>query len=527
MAKIRYESTFALPDAYQQQAAEARRRRRMAEMLAQQAYQPGDIQNAPIPAAAPLVQGLQAFLTARAARKSDEAEESAKETASREAREFLNTLTRPREDFDKTMDLKEVLQIGTPELVDGQLKYPDTFTAAPNLQMIPQAGPQVQLGRKPEDDQVYMPAPVSRFTATGRETDPKRMAAMLANPQFKSGFTDEQLLEQRRNLALEGMLTSENPLVQKVAGAIYPTLQPEKAKLQIGNIDPAKFTPASIAAALNSGNVGDLQAITEPVDRIGKPSPGDFTSASLAKYNKTGDFNDLVRVPKPTGGGRDGAVGRGQQGPAFALSNGKIIQSTFDPVTGQYMYQSETGRMPVPSDAKPTTAGAASGLSEKQYITYRQEAFDHRKGLERLDSYFQTVGDTNVGLERYADAISAKAKNLFGKTLKPEELALQVAAGKLNGLLGLFRVDIVGPGVLTEYDAGRVIEALGGDLSALQDKERVRILLEQLYQDKKDRLEFLAEELGRSDSVRGGKPITASDLPSNLGSPNKVQEVDY
>ena len=49
-------STFALPDAYQQQAAEARRRRRMAEMLAQQAYQPGDIQNAPIPAAAPLVE---------------------------------------------------------------------------------------------------------------------------------------------------------------------------------------------------------------------------------------------------------------------------------------------------------------------------------------------------------------------------------------------------------------------------------------------------------------------------------------
>lgn len=75
-------STFALPDAYQQQAAEARRRRRMAEMLAQQAYQPGDIQNAPIPAAAPFVQGLQAFLTARAARKADEAEESAEEKAS-------------------------------------------------------------------------------------------------------------------------------------------------------------------------------------------------------------------------------------------------------------------------------------------------------------------------------------------------------------------------------------------------------------------------------------------------------------
>ena len=93
MAKIRYESTFALPDAYQQQAAEARRRRRMAEMLAQQAYQPGDIQNAPIPAAAPLVQGLQAFLTARAARKADEAEEGAEEKASQIGSAIAGRLT--------------------------------------------------------------------------------------------------------------------------------------------------------------------------------------------------------------------------------------------------------------------------------------------------------------------------------------------------------------------------------------------------------------------------------------------------
>ena len=529
MADEKYKSVsvFALPDAYQQQAAEARRRRRMAEMLAQQAYQPGDIQNAPIPAAAPLVQGLQAFLTARAARKSDEAEESAKETASREAREFLNTLTRPREDFDKTMDLKEVLQIGTPELVDGQLKYPDTFTAAPNLQMIPQAGPQVQLGRKPEDDQVYMPAPVSRFTATGRETDPKRMAAMLANPQFKSGFTDEQLLEQRRNLALEGMLTSENPLVQKVAGAIYPTLAPktpETKTMEFGgrllNVTGGQATPVTM----------DGVAVTDPTKQKARTAAQDF-GGFIRTYYSDGSYTDEQKTLAPSrptvGGGKDGATGRGQQGPAFALKDGRIIQSTFDPATGQYMYQSDKGRVPVPADAKPTTASAASGLSEKQYITYRQEAFDHRKGLEKLNSYFQTVGGTNVGIARLADAISANAKNLFAKTLTPEELNLQVGAGKLQGLLGLFRTDIVGPGVLTEYDAARVIEALGGDMSALQNKERVRILLEQIYQDKKDRLEFLAEELGRSDSVRGGKPITASDLPSNLGSQNKVEEVDY
>jgi hypothetical protein len=95
MADERYKtvSMFALPDEYQRQASEARRRRRMAEMLAQQAYQPGDIQNAPIPRGAPLVQGLQAFLAARAARKADEAEESAEEKASQIGSQIAGRLT--------------------------------------------------------------------------------------------------------------------------------------------------------------------------------------------------------------------------------------------------------------------------------------------------------------------------------------------------------------------------------------------------------------------------------------------------
>ena len=95
MADENYKSVsmFALPDAYQQQASQARRRRRMAEMLAQQAYQPGDIQNAPIPRGAPLVQGLQAYLTARAGRKADEAEERAEEKASQIGSQIAGRLT--------------------------------------------------------------------------------------------------------------------------------------------------------------------------------------------------------------------------------------------------------------------------------------------------------------------------------------------------------------------------------------------------------------------------------------------------
>jgi hypothetical protein len=84
--------TFNAPTAYDQQMVEARRRRRMAEALANQAYTPQDVGVAPIPAAAPLVQGLQAFLSARAARKADEAEEKAAAEVTRTGEQIAGRL---------------------------------------------------------------------------------------------------------------------------------------------------------------------------------------------------------------------------------------------------------------------------------------------------------------------------------------------------------------------------------------------------------------------------------------------------
>jgi hypothetical protein len=59
----------------------------MADLLAQQVIEPTQYGPGPTPAAAPLVQGLQAFLAARAGRKADEAEETALETKTRAERE--------------------------------------------------------------------------------------------------------------------------------------------------------------------------------------------------------------------------------------------------------------------------------------------------------------------------------------------------------------------------------------------------------------------------------------------------------
>lgn len=284
MADGRYKqvSTFILPDEYQRQADEARRRRLMAEMLAQQEYRPGDIQNAPIPSAAPFVQGLQAFLKARGIRKADEAERAAKTAQTREARDFLRTLTAPEQRMTVGQAaMQDITQMGTPDVVDGRVQYRRTEMPTPTPEMAPQVAPQVRLGRRPEDDQVYAQ------TGAGRETDPQRIAALLANPEMRAGFSPEQ----KRSLALEGALTSQNPLVQQIGQMQYAAMQPKQP--EIGAVNPADYTPES-----------------------------------LAEYGRTGDFSVLVplaKAPTTVGGMMwDAAQGKFVDIPGYESLQGRI-----------------------------------------------------------------------------------------------------------------------------------------------------------------------------------------------------------
>lgn len=204
---------------YDRQAAEARKRRRMADLLAQQVAEPTDYGRGPIPAAAPLVQGLQAFMAARAGKKAEQAAESAKETGQREARQFLKAFT----DEDKVIDQP----------------VSDTPTAMPKV-----TAPQF------EDGRITAPAQVEAMEMP-----------QMAAPQVQLSRFGNLTREQRLALALEGALTSENPAIQRIAQMQYQTLQPQQSRLQVGAIDPAKFTPQSLAAAMQSGDVSQLRPI--------------------------------------------------------------------------------------------------------------------------------------------------------------------------------------------------------------------------------------------------------------------------
>ena len=123
---VRYTPTFAMPSEYEQQAMEARRRRRMAEMLAAQAHQPQDVGVAPIPAAAPLVQGLQAFLTARQLKKAEEAEQKAQQADIEGFRKLLEELG-PRSQIAAPTAADIAGSVGMPQISeDGTVSYGQT-----------------------------------------------------------------------------------------------------------------------------------------------------------------------------------------------------------------------------------------------------------------------------------------------------------------------------------------------------------------------------------------------------------------
>jgi len=216
------------------------------------------------------------------------------------------------------------------------------------------------------------------------------------------------------------------------------------------------------------------------------------------------------------GGGGSASPPKFQQSDSYMLPDGRVVKGVFNPVGGQLMYQSENGLVPIPAGSRPTTAGVGSPLSQQQYINLREERRTEHGSLNVLNNYFNTVGNSSVGFRRLADQISGNAKTLFGSGLSPDELAAQVGRGQLQGLLGLFRETIVGPGVMTEYDAQRVLQALGGDFNALQNPQTVERLLRDLYERKVGRVQFIDNELSRSDPVYGetAMPFTA---PQTLG----------
>jgi len=175
---------------------------------------------------------------------------------------------------------------------------------------------------------------------------------------------------------------------------------------------------------------------------------------------------------------------------------GDIIgEVNFDPASGQYFQLGEGGERKNLDITKYTPVlDSTFGQTVPNFTQFNKlsdELATDRSSIRTFEKYMRSIGDTNEGLGRLADQFSANAKTLlsgyFGNEyteLSPSELNTRVAQGLLQGLIGRSRLEVVGGGVMTEQDALRIIQNLGGDVNLLQNKEVVATQIKNLLEQK-------------------------------------------
>lgn len=237
-----------------------------------------------------------------------------------------------------------------------------------------------------------------------------------------------------------------------------------------------------------------------------------------------GQQNEMDKLKKVS------AKGFEARGPVVRKgTNDYLGEAVFNPTTGQLMLSTPSGEMvPMPADAEPTVKSALSGerLSGNQMVKLAGEVRQSENTMRKLQKYLSTQGGTNQGFQRMGDELIANLKTFFGTNdLTPEQLNQMIVKGQAQAILGGMRVATVGPGVMTEQDAARVLAAIGGNPDALQNPAVMGRLIQDafemqynLYEQQYEDLALAYDFYGRPMRDKVLNPFDDSgSIPSSQG----------
>lgn len=397
-------------------------------------------------------------------------------------------LQNPRFTLDPVADAEEKLRqamLARSQVVPAAPAAAETTSFLPRTRKV-SAGGTVTNNAKPEEE-----------LGSGR--------AMLAQALklYSSGPDVSALNEYAQQRAKEGDSSMLNALAAQFAGDDFAPVQGQYLKRAMAAQEPMKFG--------NYGYVAGGKFVADPYAQRDTQGDALINIGGKLLDNEEAAMREARLAARMTQQSRSF-----QQGGPVALSDGRVVQAVFDPSSGQYVYNTPQGRQPVPADARPATASMGGPLGANQFNTLETNLFREDQGLKALDRYYTTNEFRNQGFGLLADQLSANFKTLFNGGLSPQELAAQLAQGQLQGLVGLTKDTVVGGGVMTEQDAQRVIQYLGGDVNALTNKQRVEEALKYVFEEKKRTADFMRQQLQRSAPFYGVYGYQGA-APQNIG----------
>jgi len=151
-------------------------------------------------------------------------------------------------------------------------------------------------------------------------------------------------------------------------------------------------------------------------------------------------------------------------------NQGGAVQAVRSTNTGQIGVVDVTGKFnPIDSEAymPMTTSDANIFLDGPAFKKLGQDLVDQENAVKEINRFVEGVGSLPKGIDKLVNAASAKIKTIFDVPLTEQERAGGFSQARQQGLLGALRTTILGPGVLTEIDAQRILDRIGGDVTSV------------------------------------------------------------
>jgi hypothetical protein len=155
-----------------------------------------------------------------------------------------------------------------------------------------------------------------------------------------------------------------------------------------------------------------------------------------------------------------------------------------------------------PKDWIALDAAKGGAMTGEQFTGQAEELRLIESGLQQLDEFRESREGAGTGIDFAKNYLGAQFKALLGgkKMLTEAERDAVVAKGTLRALVGKFRVDTVGPGIMTEEDARRIEDALGGAMLT-GNMEKVNEMLDKLVRDATSRSALLRTNLEAAQQI--------------------------
>ena len=312
---------------------------------------------------------------------------------------------------------------------------------------------------------------------------PNLLNTFTSTPATEGGFTYNLSVTDGQGITDKKQTTEQTTDDVKV--------DDKEQKVKVTGVDDAPVTDSSVEAVPTSDNkeLTPTSSFMKKFENFAKTEFGqDFFAQLLAESEpKVGtpvsfgaNFGKAYEKAKEK---QDERKNKGnEQDFAYIVqdtANGRNYNATVD-AQGNITVDVDGVKMPYRSDmfgagTRITTVGniGSTAMTRGAFYDLAQELQPLEESLRKLVRYNADVGSAPKGIEKMGIEFSAMMKTMLGAGLSPQELVQEVNAGRFQGQIGANRLEIVGGGVMTEQDAIRIINALGGDPSKITTNPEV------------------------------------------------------